>query len=157
MPSLFCACCKRQGHIISDCQGLKARKDSKHVVAYTSAESSFKQDFMPFGFSHCHQMGNELYRSPPRKDCTCSSLTSRDYVPLCGDFMPVYQDSISDKNQYYSDPSKDYDFNETSHDFQVFSRENLIAQLKNDSEIYSLFNKALSWDEIFTVPVGYYF
>ena len=32
-----------------------------------------------------------------------------------------------------------------------------IAQQKKDSEVYSLYNKALSEDEIFTVPVGYYF
>ena len=64
---------------------------------------------------------------------------------------------ISDNSQFSSDPSKDYDLNETSHYFQVFSRENLIAQQKKDSEIYSIFNKALSEDEIFTVPVGYYF
>ena len=61
---------------------------------------------------------------------------------------------ISDKSQYSSDPCKNYDFNETSHDFQVFSRENVIAQ---QTEIYSLFNKALSEDKIFTVSVGYYF
>ena len=42
MPSVFRAYCKRQGHVISDCQVLKARKESKPVVAYTSAESSFK-------------------------------------------------------------------------------------------------------------------
>ena len=47
--------------------------------------------------------------------------------------------------------------NETSHDFQVFSPGNLIAQQKTDSEIYSLFNKLLYEDEIFTVPVVYYF
>ena len=41
--------------------------------------------------------------------------------------------------------------------FKFFSRENLIAQQKKDSEIYSHFNKALSEDQIFTVPVGYYF
>ena len=41
--------------------------------------------------------------------------------------------------------------------FKFFSRENLTAQQKKDSEIYSLFDKALSVDEIFTVPVGYYF
>ena len=35
---------------------------------------------------------------------------------------------ISDKSQFSLDPSKDYDFIETSHDFQVFSRENLIAK-----------------------------
>ena len=64
---------------------------------------------------------------------------------------------ISDKSQFPSDPSKDYDLNETSHDFQVFSRENLIAQKKKDPEICNLFNKALSEDEIFTVPVRYYF
>ena len=63
---------------------------------------------------------------------------------------------ISDKNQFSFGPSTDYDFYEPSHDFQVFSRENLIQQ-KKDSEIYSLFNKALSEDEIFTVSVGYYF
>ena len=43
------------------------------------------------------------------------------------------------------------------HNFQVFSRENSIAQQKKDSKIFSLFNKALSDDEICTVPVGYYF
>ena len=48
-----CAYCKHQGHVISDRQVLKARKESKPVVAYTSAESSFKQDFMPSGFSYC--------------------------------------------------------------------------------------------------------
>ena len=53
MPSVFCAYRKRQGHSISDCQVLKARKESKPVVAYTYAESSFKQDFKPSGFSHC--------------------------------------------------------------------------------------------------------
>ena len=37
---------------------------------------------------------------------------------------------ISEKNQLSSDPSKDYDLNETSHAFQVFSREILIAQQK---------------------------
>ena len=64
---------------------------------------------------------------------------------------------ISDKSLFSSDPSKDYSFNETSHDFQVFFREkteNLIVQQKKDTEIVSLFNKALSKDEIFTVPVG---
>ena len=55
---------------------------------------------------------------------------------------------ISDKSHFSPDPSKDYDFNETSHDNQVFSRENLIAQQKKDHEIYSLFNKVLSEDEI---------
>ena len=55
---------------------------------------------------------------------------------------------ISDKSQFSSDPFKEYDFNETSHGFQVFSRENLIAQQKKDPEIHSLFNKALSEDEI---------
>ena len=38
-----------------------------------------------------------------------------------------------------------------------FFRENLIALQKKNPEIYSLFNKALSEDEIFTIPVGYYF
>ena len=92
MHSVFCACCKRQGYVISDCQVLKARKESKPVVAYTSAESSLKQDFMPSGFSHCPQMENKLYQSPPNKDFICSSLTSRDYVPYSEDFTPVYQD-----------------------------------------------------------------
>ena len=59
---------------------------------------------------------------------------------------------ISDKSQFSSDPSKDYDFYETYHDFQVFSRENLIAQQKKDPDIDSLFNKALSEDEIFYSP-----
>ena len=61
IPSVFCAYCKLQGHVISDCQVLKARKQSKPVVADTSAESSFKQDFMPYGFSQCPQMANEIY------------------------------------------------------------------------------------------------
>ena len=52
---------------------------------------------------------------------------------------------ISDKSQFSFDPSKDYDY-ETLYDFQVFSRENLIAEQKKDSEIYGLFNKALSED-----------
>ena len=64
---------------------------------------------------------------------------------------------ISDKSQFSSDPCKDYDFHETSDDFQVFPRENLIAQQRKDSEIYSPFIKALSEDEIFTVRVRYYF
>ena len=67
MSCVFCAYCKRQGNVISDCPVLKARKESKPVVAYTSAESSFKQDFMPSGFSHCPQIGNELYQSRPWK------------------------------------------------------------------------------------------
>ena len=92
MSSVFCAYCERQGHVISDCPVLKARMESKPVVAYTSAESSFKQDFMPSGFSYRPQMGNELYQSPPSKDFSCSSLTGRDYVPLSGDSMPVHQD-----------------------------------------------------------------
>ena len=41
--------------------------------------------------------------------------------------------------------------------FKFFSRENLIAQQKKHPEIYSLFDKTLSQDEIFTVPVGHYF
>ena len=41
--------------------------------------------------------------------------------------------------------------------FNFFSRKNLIAQQKKDPEVYSLFNKALSEDEIFTVPSGYFF
>ena len=80
----------------------------------------------------------------------CENLVDVDKKYLNG------QD-ISDKSQFSSDPAKDYDFNETSRDFQVFSRENLIAQQKKESKIYSLFNKALSEDEIFTVPVGFYF
>ena len=40
---------------------------------------------------------------------------------------------VSDKSQFSSDPSKVYDFYETLHDFQVFLRENLIAQQKKDS------------------------
>ena len=90
IPSVFCAYCKCHGHVIFDCQVLKARKESKPVVAYTSAESSFKQDFMPSGFSYCPQMGNELYQSPPSKDFTCSSLTRRDYFTLSGDLAPVH-------------------------------------------------------------------
>ena len=39
-------------------------------------------------------MGNDLYKSRSNKDFTCSSLTSRDFVPLCGDFMPVNHDSM---------------------------------------------------------------
>ena len=39
-------------------------------------------------------MGNELYKSPPSKDCTFSSLTSKDYVSLSGDLTPVYKDSM---------------------------------------------------------------
>ena len=35
---------------------------------------------------------------------------------------------ISDKRKFSFDPFKDYDFNETSHNFQLFSRKNLIAQ-----------------------------
>ena len=89
---MFFAYCKHHGHVISDCPVLKARKESKLVVAYTSAESSFQQDFMPSRFSYCPQMGNELYQSPPSKNFTCSSLTSRDYVSLSGDSMPVHQD-----------------------------------------------------------------
>ena len=81
MSSVFCAYCKRQGHVISDCPVLQAKKESKPVVAFTSAEYSFKQDFMPSGFSHCPQIGNELYQSAPSKEFTCSPLTSRDYVP----------------------------------------------------------------------------
>ena len=50
----------------------------------------------------------------------------------------------------------DYHSNEASLDFQVFSRENLIAQQKKDYPIYSLCNKALSEVEFFTIPVGYY-
>ena len=73
------------------------------------------------------------------------------------DIKDINGQVISDKSQFYLDPSKDYDFNETSHDFQIFSRENLIAQQKKDSETYSLLNKALCEDEIFTAPVGYYF
>ena len=103
MPSVFCAYCKRQGQI------LKARKESKHVIAYTSAESSFKQYFVPSGFSYCPQMGNKLYQSPPSNDFTCSFLTSRDYVPLSGDlspvhqdFTPVCQDSIPDRQDFTS-------------------------------------------------------
>ena len=61
MLSVFCTYCERQGHVISDCPVLKAGKESKPVVAYTSAESSFKQNFMPSGFSYCPQMGNKLY------------------------------------------------------------------------------------------------
>ena len=34
--------CKRQGHVISDCQVLKVTIGSNPVVAFTSAESSFK-------------------------------------------------------------------------------------------------------------------
>ena len=37
---------------------------------------------------------------------------------------------ISDKSQFSPDLSEDYDFYETSHDFQAFPRENLIAQQK---------------------------
>ena len=92
-PSVFCSYCKRQGHVISDCPVLNARKESKPVVAYISAASSFYQDFMPSGFSH-PEMRNELYQSPPSKDFTCLSLTNRDCVLLIGDFTPVYQDSI---------------------------------------------------------------
>ena len=33
IPSIFCAHCKRKGHVISDCQVLKGRKESKLVVA----------------------------------------------------------------------------------------------------------------------------
>ena len=88
MPSVFCAYCKRQGHVISECPVLNARKESKLVVACTS----FKQDFMPSGFLYCPQMGNNLYKSPPSKDFTYSSLISRDYVPLSGDLTPVDQD-----------------------------------------------------------------
>ena len=90
MPSVFCAYCKH--HVISDCPVLKARKEGKPVVAYTSAEYLFKQNFIPSGFSRFPQMGNELYKSPPSKDFTCSSLTSGDYVPLSGDLMPVHLD-----------------------------------------------------------------
>ena len=43
------------------------------------------------------------------------------------DKKDLNEEVISDKSQFSSDPSKDYDLNETSHDFQVFSRENLIA------------------------------
>ena len=64
---------------------------------------------------------------------------------------------VFDKSQCSFDPSKDYDFNETSHDFQVLSRKNLIAQQKEDSKIYGHLNKALPKDEILIVPVGYYF
>ena len=52
-PSVFYAYCKHQGHVISDCPVLKARKESNPVVAYTFAESSFKQDFIPSKFSYC--------------------------------------------------------------------------------------------------------
>ena len=99
IPSVFCAYCKRQGHVISDYPVLKARKESKPEVAYSSSESSFKQDFMPSRVSHCPQTGNLLNQLPPSKDFTCSSMTSRDYVPLGGhlttvhlDLMPVHQD-----------------------------------------------------------------
>ena len=64
---------------------------------------------------------------------------------------------MSDKSQFSCDPSKDYDFNETSQDRQVFSLENLNAQQKKDPEIYSLSDKALPEEDIFTVPVGNYF
>ena len=39
---------------------------------------------------------------------------------------------VSDESKFFSDPSKDYDFNETSQDLQVFSRENLISQQRKD-------------------------
>ena len=51
---------------------------------------------MPSGFSHCPQMGNELYQSPPSKDFTGSPLTSRDYVPLCRELLSVHQDLMPD-------------------------------------------------------------
>ena len=35
---------------------------------------------------------------------------------------------ITDISQFSADPFKDYDFKETSHDFQVFSRENCSAK-----------------------------
>ena len=63
---------------------------------------------------------------------------------------------IPDKSRFSSDPCKDYHLMKPRN-FQVFSRENSIAQQKKDSKIFSLFNKALSDDEICTVPVGYYF
>ena len=47
---------------------------------------------MSSGFSQCPQMGNESYQSPPSKDFTCSSLTCRDYLPLCGALTPLHQD-----------------------------------------------------------------
>ena len=47
---------------------------------------------MPSGFSYCPRMGNKLYKSPPSKDFTYLSLTSRNYVPLSGDLTPVHQD-----------------------------------------------------------------
>ena len=60
MPSVFRAYCKCQGHIVSDCQVLKARKESKPVVAYTSAESSFKQDVLPSGVTYyTNRFGSE--------------------------------------------------------------------------------------------------
>ena len=92
IPSVFCAYCKRQGHVISDYPVLKARKESKPEVAYSSSESSFKQDFMPSRVSHCPQTGNILNQLPPSKDFTCSSMTSRDYVPLGGHLTTVHLD-----------------------------------------------------------------
>ena len=47
---------------------------------------------MPSGFSHVLTWGNELYQSPPSKNFTCSSLTSKEYVPLSGALMPIHQD-----------------------------------------------------------------
>ena len=57
---------------------------------------------------------------------------------------------ISEKSQFSSDPSKEYDCNETSHDFQVSLMRILIAEQKKAPEICSLFDKALPEDEIFS-------
>ena len=50
-----------------------------------------------------------------------------------------------------------HSFNKTSHGLQVFSRENLILEQEKDPDISSLLNKALSEDEISSVPIGFYF
>ena len=76
MPSVFCAYCKRQGHVILYCLLLKARKERKPVVAYTSADSSFKQDFMD--------------SMPVHQDLTS---VYHDSMPVHQDLPLVYQDS----------------------------------------------------------------
>ena len=126
----------------------KGKLSKPPITNSVSSEYNLADTFLSRIFSDENNGCSDVSMTQPSENI-CENLDV-DKTDLNGQF-------ISDKSQFSSDPTKDYDFYETPHDFQVFSSENLIAQQKKDPEIYSLFIKALSEDEIFTVPVGYYF
>ena len=84
-------------------------------------------------------MRNELYQSPPSKDFTCSSLTSRDYVPFSGYITPVYPDSMpfhQDLTPIHQDLTPGHQDSSPVHQEFTYIYQDLIPVCQDSTPVY---------------------